>query len=292
MNSLAPWMADAPLTFQRRVKFGECDPAGVVYTPRFVDYITEAFLDFLEGLLGGPLQALLTEHDLGMPARGLHVDFKRSLRPDQQLDLQVRVSDIRQRSFELLINAFDAEGQESFSALFSVVCVYRSQRKSRLIPSVLGEPLELYRDRFPVALQAADRLHFPEGDLTMTDSQSAQAVENANHQRYRAMIDGDMKALDQLLADDLIYLHSTGAADSKTSLVEALTQRKFVFKSAESSGTTVRVYGDVAVLNGQVKMVVEVAGTDHHAHSGFTTVWSRQDGHWRLVHWQSTPLKN
>ena len=124
----------------------------------------------------------------------------------------------------------------------------------------------------------------------MTESDATTAVLDADRLRYRAMVDNDAAALDQLLADDLVYMHSTGGVDSKASLMAALQARKFSFKSAETSDTQVRSYGDVALLNGKVRMLVEVAGTDHHAFSAFTTVWVRRGGILRLVHWQSTPL--
>lgn len=124
----------------------------------------------------------------------------------------------------------------------------------------------------------------------MTHPDLAAAVIEADSARYRAMIKLDTAALDRIFSDDLIYMHSTGAIDTKASLVGALLERKFAFKSAETAETTVRIYGDTAVFNGRVRLVVEVAGTDHHAFSGFTTVWVRRESVWTLVHWQSTPL--
>lgn len=117
-----------------------------------------------------------------------------------------------------------------------------------------------------------------------------EAVLAADSARYRAMIKLDIAALERIFADDLVYMHSTGTIDTKTSLINALRERKFAFKSAETTDTTVRSYGDTAILNGRVRLVVEVAGTDHHAFSGFTTIWVRQESGWTLVHWQSTPL--
>jgi hypothetical protein len=124
----------------------------------------------------------------------------------------------------------------------------------------------------------------------MSSIDSKAAVLAADAKRYTSMIECDTQRLSAVLADDLIYMHSTGAIDTKSSLMAALVEKKFTFKSAETAETVVRIYGETAVLNGKVRMVVEVAGTDHHAFSGFTTVWVFRDGNWCLVHWQSTPL--
>src|SRR6185436_20426977 len=103
MGAQPAWLGAEPLSFQRHIRWGECDPAGVVYTPRFADYVVEAYQDFLAHLLDGPLQERLAEHDLGTPAMGLNLLFKRSARPDQHIALRVRVSGVRQRSFDVAV---------------------------------------------------------------------------------------------------------------------------------------------------------------------------------------------
>ena len=37
----------------------------------------------------------------------------------------------------------------------------------------------------------------------------------AEDERYRAMVDGDLDALDRLLADEASYAHSSGVRDTK-----------------------------------------------------------------------------
>lgn len=124
----------------------------------------------------------------------------------------------------------------------------------------------------------------------MTQSSLVAAVLEADSQRYRAMIERDLPTLDRRLADDMVYMHSKGTVDTKASLMAALEERKFSFKSAETRDTAVRIYGDTAILHGKVTLVVEVGGIEHVAENSFTTVWVHQDGNWRLAHWQSTPL--
>lgn len=150
-------MTDQPFTFRRRVRWGECDPAGVVYTPRFSDYAAEAFNDFLEFMIGKPLQDRQRELDVLMPAKAMQFVFKRSVWPDQVLDIQVRVSGIRNRSFDLAMDAYfadEAEGDPVFGAVLSLICVYSAVRESRQIPDALREKLEHYRQRFPAEAAA------------------------------------------------------------------------------------------------------------------------------------------
>lgn len=139
-----------PFASTRRVKWGECDPAGAVYTPRFADYIVEAFHEFLAFMLEGSLQEKLREHDLGTPAKALSLVFHKSLWPEQQLRMVVLVSGVRTRSFDIAIEALDEGGSVCFDASFSAVCVHHSERRSRAIPVALKSRLEGYALRFPV----------------------------------------------------------------------------------------------------------------------------------------------
>lgn len=123
----------------------------------------------------------------------------------------------------------------------------------------------------------------------MTMQHKPETVDAADAARFTAMINQDIPTLSGILADELVYLHSTGASDSKESFLAGIESKKFQFKSAERISPTVRLFGDTAILHGKVKLAVEVAGTVHHVQSGFTTVWLYRDGRWQLVHWQSTP---
>jgi len=84
-----------PLKVHRRVRCGECDPAGVVYTVNFCEYVASAFELFMAELLGGPLQTMKQRHGLATPARALTLEFTGPLRPDEEFVMTVAVADVR-----------------------------------------------------------------------------------------------------------------------------------------------------------------------------------------------------
>lgn len=154
--STAPATSAGLFTTTRRVKWGECDPAGVVYTPRFTDYVVEAFHEFLGFMLEGPLQQKLVEHDLGTPAKAVSLVFHKSLWPEQTLRLVVFVSGIRTRSFDIAIRAEDDGGTAIFDASFSAVCIHHAERRSRAIPPALHIRLAEYATRHPCGLSSIE----------------------------------------------------------------------------------------------------------------------------------------
>lgn len=113
----------------------------------------------------------------------------------------------------------------------------------------------------------------------------ADDIAAAERALYRAMIARDFAALDAVLADDVVYIHSTSVAESKDRYLAGVRDGLYEYDSIESSDVTVRQCGDVAVQTGTVTMLV---GARNEAKTSiallFTLVWKREPRGWRL--WQ------
>jgi acyl-CoA thioesterase FadM len=143
-----------PITIRRRVGWGECDPATVVYTPRFCDYALSARDWFLrEGLsvLDRPHPA---HPGITYPMRAMAFDFNASLKADDIFDMVVTIENIGRRSFSLLVVASSVpEGGQAGARLFSVtmtcVCVDGARREVANLADELRCSLESYREKQP-----------------------------------------------------------------------------------------------------------------------------------------------
>ena len=114
------------------------------------------------------------------------------------------------------------------------------------------------------------------------------AVEQA---LYRAMIAQDFAALDALLADDLVYIHSTAVAEDKRGYLEGVRNGLYDYGAIESRDVTVRHCGDVAIQTGIVTMSVAARGAAKTPTILlFTLVWKREQPGWRLWQRQATRL--
>ena len=134
-----------PVVIRRRVKWGECDPAGVVYTATFSDYVISAAELFYGALLGSTPQRAKHEHGFGTPTRALSFEFSRSLWPDEEFEMTVNVADIRKSSYVLDITGRMPDGDTVFIARLTPVCVARSERRSIEIPSAFRQALAGYQ---------------------------------------------------------------------------------------------------------------------------------------------------
>lgn len=111
-----------------------------------------------------------------------------------------------------------------------------------------------------------------------------------DRKRMRAMAAKDVETLENLLADDLVYTHSSARLDTKKSLIQAMVSGTTVYTSVEPSGVTAQDLGDTVVLTGIAHIKVVSNGTPNAFGVRFTDVYTRRDGRWQMVTWQSTRL--
>jgi acyl-CoA thioesterase FadM len=133
-----------PFTIRRRVRFGDCDPAGVVYTVRFSDYAVSAMELFLAELLGGPHLVQLA--GIHTPIKALSFVFSAPMRPNDEFDMRVTVPNIRTRTFDLAITATLASGTPAFEVLLTPITI-DAERRSVPIPDILRALLTAYQQR-------------------------------------------------------------------------------------------------------------------------------------------------
>lgn len=127
-----------PFVVRRTVKWTECDPAGVVYTGKFVDYVTSAQRLFLTAIAGKPLRAAVAEWQADFPAKAVSFVFDRALWPDDAFDTTVSVSKIGNSTFETNFAATAvATGEHCFSARLTTICIFPTERRGVRVPDAL-----------------------------------------------------------------------------------------------------------------------------------------------------------
>lgn len=117
-----------------------------------------------------------------------------------------------------------------------------------------------------------------------------QMLKGLEDRRFQAMIDADMAALDQLLADGLVYTHSYGGADSKATYLEGVRSKRWVYRKIERPVENIQVHGDCAIITGQSRIELVAEGKPKTLNSAYTNVWIKGPKGWQMIAWQSTPL--
>lgn len=135
-------LSTSPFVVRRRVRWGECDPAGVVYTGRFVDYLISAVSLFQDHVFSGFSEGYRKSLGIETPCKALSMVFSGALWPNDVFDMQVRVGSIRNTSYDVCVEATRADGSAAFSATFSPICIPGTERRAVPIPAEMRARLE------------------------------------------------------------------------------------------------------------------------------------------------------
>jgi ketosteroid isomerase-like protein len=109
-------------------------------------------------------------------------------------------------------------------------------------------------------------------------------------ERMCAMVAGDQETLGRILSDDMTYVHTSAAVDTKSSIMESIGNGNLNYKKMAARNVQVRDFGDAAVLRGQADVEVTSGGNDLTFSLEFTEVYAKGDAGWQMVAWQSTRL--
>lgn len=119
---------------------------------------------------------------------------------------------------------------------------------------------------------------------------NGQMIVDLDRKRMQAMAAKDVAILQSVLADDLIYTHSSGRLDTKKSLIDAMVSGATVYTAIEPFEVKAQDLGDSVVLTGIAQIKVVSNGTPNAFGVRFTDVYTRRNGTWQMVTWQSTRL--
>ena len=119
---------------------------------------------------------------------------------------------------------------------------------------------------------------------------NGEAVIALDKQRMDAMAKKDLAALRTLIADDLIYTHSSARLDTKKTLIGAMESGSTVYTSVVPSDVVAQDLGDTVVLTGVAAIGVLSGGKPNAFRVRFIDVWAKRAAGWQMVTWQSTKL--
>ena len=122
----------------------------------------------------------------------------------------------------------------------------------------------------------------------MTGLNDVRALERT---RMSAMVKGEFDSISRYLDDDLIYIHSNGMTDSKTSYLRSLNQGRYVYESIEVFEERHAEDPNFIVLTQTLEVRIRTdAGPAQARQVLATSAWRRRAGEWKLIVMQATPL--
>ncbi|MCR9258716.1 MAG: nuclear transport factor 2 family protein [Pseudomonadaceae bacterium] len=121
----------------------------------------------------------------------------------------------------------------------------------------------------------------------MTDRQRLLA---ADAERRQAMIAADTSALSRLLAEDLMWTHSSGKTETKGEVIKALAEGEVTYEVLEMTQDRVLRSGGNFVHQGVLTGRAVRDGETKLLNARFLAVWQETQDQLQLLAWQSTQV--
>jgi ketosteroid isomerase-like protein len=100
----------------------------------------------------------------------------------------------------------------------------------------------------------------------------------------------DRAALEKLLHSDLTYTHSNGRNETKADVVRSVTAGDSTVEAIDFAQNDVRIYGNTALVKGNVDIRNNTGGKSTVAHLNILHVWLKGPDGWQMVARQAIRL--
>ena len=110
-------------------------------------------------------------------------------------------------------------------------------------------------------------------------------------ERVKATLTADTKKLEQMLSEKVIWIHSSGKRDNKTTYIQAIAEGKARYKTMFVEQSEARIYREIAITNGILEFEsIPADATVTKTRTMFTCVYRKKKGKWQVISWQTTRL--
>jgi ketosteroid isomerase-like protein len=113
-------------------------------------------------------------------------------------------------------------------------------------------------------------------------------IKRIEGERNRAILAGDLAALDRVTSEDYTFITQRGELRTKAEILAGFKSGSFRYSAREVSDLTVRVYGNAAVVTGRARQKGTENSNDYSGENRFTRVYVRQGDRWITVALQVT----
>lgn len=111
---------ETDFTLPQKVLFRHCDPAGIVFYPRYFEMVNDTVEAFFSDVLDWPFEAMHATH--AVPTVALKSEFKAVSRHGDDLQLCLNVAHLGRTSLTLAIRAWCA-AELRFTVEATLVCI-------------------------------------------------------------------------------------------------------------------------------------------------------------------------
>ncbi len=118
----------------------------------------------------------------------------------------------------------------------------------------------------------------------------AEDVKAADDERIAAYLSGNVSAMDKYLADELVYIHSSGVVDNKQKLMDSVKSGDIKIRKFDREDIKVYQVGSTVILSAIGHVDLTMKGKDAQIDLRYSAVYAKRAGVWQLFHYQGARL--
>ncbi|KAG8148558.1 acyl-CoA thioesterase [Burkholderia catarinensis] len=129
------------LTQTHRIRFAECDPAGIVFYPQYFVMFNNLLEAWIDGLLPEGFAGYIGKQRFGLPTVRLEADFRAISRMGDDVELSLEVLRLGGKSLTLSLSCIGSEGDIRMSVTQVLVSTSLDTHQAIDIPDMLRRAL-------------------------------------------------------------------------------------------------------------------------------------------------------
>ena len=129
--------------WQRRIRFKDCDPAGIVFYPRYFEMMNDCIESFFDEAIGWSFGQMHVEEGAGIPLGKVSTRFEAPSRLGDDTEWRLVITRLGRATVDLALTC-SGEGRMRLKAEATLVLVDLKEMKSRPWPEAIKARLADY----------------------------------------------------------------------------------------------------------------------------------------------------
>lgn len=127
-----------------QIRFAHCDPAGIVFYPRYFEFFNAVVEDWCEHGLGSSFREMHMHLGYGLPTVHVECSFLKPSELGETVQAHLSVNKIGTSSLHIEINLFGADNVQRVATRMVVVLMDMKTRKAIPLPDQLRQKIQQY----------------------------------------------------------------------------------------------------------------------------------------------------
>lgn len=129
---------------EHRIRFSECDPAGIVFYPQYFVMFNDLMEAWIDSMTPEGFHNMITSKRVGMPSVHIEAEFKSISRMGDDVVMSLGVERIGNSSLKLLLRCIGKDGVLRMQVRQTVVTTSLETHLGIPIPDFLRDPMQAY----------------------------------------------------------------------------------------------------------------------------------------------------